>query len=270
MLSNQEIAPGIFRMSFLTEESAVSEAAPGQFVNIYPKEGGRMILPRPFGICGTKPSESTMEIVYEVVGTGTAALSEAERGHLLKIGVPLGRGFDLTGLKDLQEQDPRPFVLTGGGVGSAPMLFLARTMLREGLKIQVVLGFRDRPFLLPDFEKTGCRMLVTTEQLHEQFFLGTVTDCMKINRISAPAYFACGPRGMLAAVDEYVSGDCGDENLQVSLEERMGCGYGVCVACSVPVLEQDENGETRKVRRKVCKDGPVFRGSEVIWHDGIR
>ena len=270
VLSNEEIAPGIFRMSLLTEETAVSEAVPGQFVNLYPENGERLILPRPFGICDANMTECTIEIVYEVVGRGTAKLSLAGRGHIIRTGVPLGRGFDLSGLKELQIRDPRPFILAGGGVGIAPLLFLARTLRSDDLKVLAVLGFRDTPFLIRDFEKTGCRVLVTTERLNEKTFLGTVIDCMTINNISAPAYFACGPRGMLKAVDSYVSEDCGDEFLQVSMEERMGCGYGVCVGCSIPVLERDESGEILRTRRKVCKDGPVFRGSEVIWDDGIR
>lgn len=268
--TNEEIAPGIFRMRFLADEAAVTGAVPGQFLNVYPETGLRMVLPRPFGICGADPAERSLEIVYEVVGRGTAELSGKKSGQVLKIGAPLGRGFDLDGLRELQEGDPRPFILIGGGVGCAPMLFLARTMAGEGLKIKAVLGFRDVPFLVPDFAETGCRTLVTTEKLNEEYFFGTVIDCMESNGISAPAYFACGPRGMLAAVDDYAAKDCGDEQLQVSLEERMGCGYGVCVGCSLPVWEQDESGETRRVRRKVCKDGPVFRGSEVIWHDGTR
>lgn len=270
VLDNAEIAPGIFRMRFQTEKAAVSDAVPGQFLNIYPEPGGRLVLPRPFGICGADPAKSSLEIVYEVVGRGTAGLAEARPGRILKIGAPLGRGFDLTGLREIQEQDGRPFVLVGGGVGCGPMLFLASVMVRNGLKAEAVLGFRNIPFLDGDFTEAGCRTLMTTEGFHGNCFTGTVIDCMKVNGITASAYFACGPRGMLAAVDDYVSKDCGDERLQVSLEERMGCGYGVCVGCSIPVWERDGSGETRRIRRKVCKDGPVFRGSEVIWHDGTR
>lgn len=268
VLSNVEIAPGIYRMTLCTEESTVSEAVPGQFLNIYPEPGGRLVLPRPFGICGAKPAENTLEIVYEVVGAGTGRLSAMEAGRVLKIGAPLGRGFDLSGLKELQAQDPRPLVLVGGGVGCGPMLFLAGALSTEGLKAEAILGFRETPFLVRDFEAAGCRVLVTTEKLNGAYFLGNVINCMEINSISAPAYFACGPRGMLAAVDAYAAKDCGDDLLQVSLEERMGCGYGVCVGCSIPVRERDGSGEEHRARRKICKDGPVFRGSEVIWHDG--
>ena len=270
VLVNEEIVPGVFRMTFSMEEAVISEAVPGQFLNIYPEPGGRLVLPRPFGICGADPASQSLEIIYEVVGAGTDRLSKKGSGSILKIGAPLGNGFDLSLLKEIQTDDPRPFVLVGGGVGCGPMLFLARIMAKEGLSFVTVLGFRDMPFMIEEFEKTGCRVLMASEKSHNGLFLGTVIGCMEKNRISAPAYFACGPRGMLSAVDEYVSRDCGDEQLQVSLEERMGCGYGVCVGCSIPVREKDGNGEKRRVRRKVCKDGPVFRGSEVIWHDGTR
>ena len=144
---------------------------------------------------------------------------------------------------------------------------LAGELKKMEVPAVAVLGFRETPFLTEKFREAGCRTLVTSEVLNDRTFLGTVIDCMEINELKAPAYFACGPRGMLAAVDRYVSEDCGDECLQVSLEERMGCGYGVCVGCSVRIREKDGKEKEHIVRRRVCVDGPVFRGSEVIWHD---
>ena len=267
VLTNEEIAPGIFHMSMRAGRDAVEAACPGQFLNIYPESGGRLVLPRPFGICGADPEEQTFEIVYEVVGSGTFRLSEKRSGDALKICAPLGRGFDLSKMKELQAEDPRPPVLVAGGVGCAPILFLAGELKKMEVPAVAVLGFRETPFLTEKFRETGCRTLVTSEVLNDRTFLGTVIDCMEIHELKAPAYFACGPRGMLAAVDRYVSEDCGDECLQVSLEERMGCGYGVCVGCSVRIREKDGEEKEYTVRRRVCVDGPVFRGSEVIWHD---
>ena len=253
-----------------TDAEAVSAAYPGQFMNIYPEGGDRLVLPRPFGICDADPSGETVDIVYEVVGAGTRRLSGRQPGHVLRAALPLGKGFDLTGIKEQHQKDPRPVVLVGGGVGCAPMLFLAKTLKKEGISCMAVLGFREVPFLGSDFTEAGCSTLITTEKLNDDVFLGTVIDCMEVNSIHAPEYFACGPRGMLAAVEKYVAADCGDEHLQVSLEERMGCGYGVCVGCSTEIRERDESGGIRNVRRKICSDGPVFRGSEVIWNDRTR
>lgn len=264
---NEEIAPGIFHLRLMADEEAATAAYPGQFLNVYPEAGRRMVLPRPFGICDADITDKTIDLVYETVGAGTRWMSEKKRRSRLKITNPLGRGFRLDGLKELQKKDPRPAVLLGGGVGCAPMLFLAKTLAEEEIPNIAVLGFREFPFLAEEFRKTGSRTYVTTEKLNEENFLGTVIDCLEANGISAPAYFACGPRGMLAAADRYVSEDCGDEFLQVSLEERMGCGYGVCVGCSIPVREMNEDGSFSEVRRKVCADGPVFRGSEVNWND---
>ena len=268
VLVNEEIASGIYYMSMVTEEEAVSAAYPGQFLNVYPEPGGRLILPRPFGICGADPSKKTIDIVYEVVGAGTAWMSGLKKGHWLKIAAPLGKGFDLSGLKDLQEKSGQPVVLVGGGVGCGPMLFLAQMLQKEELPVAAVLGFRDAPFLHLHFEEAGCRTLVASQTIQENTCHGTVIDCMKANEVKASAYFACGPRGMLAAVDDYAAADCGDEYLQVSLEERMGCGYGVCVGCSTEIRFRDGQGGIQTVRRKICTDGPVFRGSEVIWNGG--
>lgn len=267
VLINEGIAPGIFHMVMLTDRDAAEKACPGQFMNIYPASGERLVLPRPFGICGANPEEKTLEIVYEVVGAGTSRLSEKKSGDRLKICAPMGRGFDLSELEELKEKDPRPPVLAGGGVGCAPILFLARELKKRNIAAIAVLGFRDAPFLAEEFRKAGCRTLVTSEAVNEKTFLGTVIDCMEVNDLKAPAYFACGPRGMLAAVDRYAEKDCGDDRLQVSLEERMGCGYGACVGCSARIRVTDGDGHESIVRRRVCVDGPVFRGNEVIWND---
>ena len=267
---NREIAPGVYHLQMLVEKETAAAARPGQFLNVYPEAGSRLILPRPFGICSADPDAGTLEIVYEVVGRGTEILSAAGEGTLLKIAAPLGRGFDTESLKSLRTNDARPPVLIGGGVGCGPMLFLARTLQREQVPVTAVLGFRDRPFLVREFREAGCTLLTASETEQEGIFSGNVIDCMTAAGLSAPAYFACGPRGMLAAVDAYVSADCGDEFLQVSLEERMGCGYGVCVGCSTRIREYGENGQLQTVRRKICTDGPVFRGNEVIWDDGTR
>lgn len=267
VVSRQELAPGIIRMRFLTGQERAAAAKPGQFLNVYPMKGSRMILPRPFGICAADAEEGTMDIVFEIVGNGTAALAAAEPGTSVRIAAPLGRGFDYSGLAELQKTDSRPVVLAGGGVGCAPLLFLAAKLQEESIAASAVLGFREYPFLSEDFIEAGCDTTVTTEKANEPYFQGTIIDCMEVHGVKAPAYFSCGPKGMLAAVSRYAAADCGEDHLQVSLEERMGCGYGVCVGCSTWIRETDEAGEVHVVHKKVCSDGPVFKGCEVIWND---
>lgn len=263
VLINEMIAEGIWHMRMHAEEAAET-AHPGQFINLYPK-ADRLILPRPFGIAGADRAMGTIDIIYEVVGAGTREFSGYSRGDKARITTPLGNGFDISEVlekKDDTEGEKPPAVLVAGGVGMAPVLFLAETLRESGAEATVVLGFRKEIFLKSRFEEIGCRVLAATEVPDEHAFLGTVIDCMEANQISSGDYFACGPRGMLEAVDKYVKADCGDDRLQVSLEARMGCGYGVCVGCSVDILDSDGS----RVHRKVCTDGPVFSGNEVVWH----
>lgn len=127
VLSNTEIAPGIFRMSMYVTEAAAA-AVPGQFINIYLNDKS-LILPRPFGICEADASEGTIDIVYQIAGQGTREMSEAERGTVFRIAGPLGRGFDLTVFSDEISgtgASGRSAMIIGGGVGCSPLVFLAK------------------------------------------------------------------------------------------------------------------------------------------------
>ncbi len=266
VLSNTEIAPGIFRMSMYVTEAAAA-AVPGQFINIYLNDKS-LILPRPFGVCEADASEGTIDIVYQIAGQGTREMSEAERGTVFRIAGPLGRGFDLTVFSDEISgtgASGRSAMIIGGGVGCSPLVFLAKTLRKMGINTTAVLGFRKEKFLVDEFRNADCRTLVTTDNPDEDSFLGTVVDCMRVTEAEADEYFACGPGLMLAAVDKYIKERADDSRLQVSMEERMGCGYGVCMGCSIAVKIKDESGNIVRSHRRVCSDGPVFKGSEVIW-----
>ncbi len=260
VLENEPVASGIIHMTLFVPEAA-EQARPGQFINIYPSNE-RMILPRPIGICRSDRGEGTIELIYEIKGEGTEEMAKAGRGDSLRISQPMGNGFDL---ESLRENPEKTALLIGGGVGCSPLLFLAEALQHMGVSTTAVLGFRQESFLLDAFRRAGCRVLVTTEEPTEEAFLGNVVDCLNVNEAEAEEYFACGPRPMLAAVEQYVSSHGDDHCLQVSMEERMGCGYGVCLGCSIPVRVPDQEGNLVETRRRVCYDGPVFRGSEVIW-----
>ena len=260
ILVNETCSPGIMKMEILAAQAA-AEARPGQFINVYPN-GDRMILPRPISICDADPAEGTLTLLYDVVGRGTEEMSQMGRGDIIKISSPLGNGFTLP-------EEGRPVLMISGGVGTAPMLFLARRISELKNRMTAVTGFRKDPLLTEELREADCRVLVTTELPGEDSFVGNVIDCMEINGISPDpdwVCYACGPGPMLKAVSSFLEKLDPDINLQVSLEERMGCGYGVCVGCARDIRTgTDQDGNDIIVRKKVCKDGPVFDAKEVVW-----
>lgn len=292
ILSNELLSGRIFRMEMAAGRAAEA-AGPGQFINYYP-EADRLILPRPISISDADPDRGILVIVYEVVGRGTAEMAGKKAGDTVRISVPLGRGFDLSVLGNLQRNaaasgnrkslrsgdgsqgsaEPAPEtdfgeqtgpVLIGGGIGIAPMVFLARRLRELGWRSRVIAGFRRDPVLIREFERLDCPVMVTTEEPDPGTYVGRVTDCMEFHQVRSRFWFSCGPRPMLEAVSRYVYGQDSEAHLQVSMEARMGCGYGACVGCVIDVQETGSDGLRRTVKRKVCSDGPVFDGREVVW-----
>lgn len=261
VLENPEIAPHMRKMVIGSREAA-EEAQPGQFINIYPK-ADRLILPRPISICDADPARGSLTIVYDVIGAGTRELSEMVRGDLIRISSPLGNGFRMPAAPG------NPVLLISGGVGTAPMVFLAKRLREQGSRITAVTGFRKDAILTEELRQEDCRVLVTTELPSEHAFVGNVVDCMEVNQLDIDetwTCYACGPRPMLEAVARFLENISGRTELQVSLEARMGCGYGACVGCAVDIRESSpDKAEEIITRKKVCKDGPVFDGKAVVW-----
>ena len=233
IVENEPIARDVRRMTLRGNTDPVR---PGQFVNL--RLPG-FYLRRPISICDAR--EDRLTLIYKIVGEGTAAMSALSAGDTLQVLVGLGNGYDLS----LAGDQP---LLLGGGVGVPPLYLLARKLRDAGKDVQVVLGFNaaDDVFYPDAFAALGCRVAVTTA---DGSFgrKGFVTDALP----DAYSYFyTCGPLPMLRAVCEKTETD-GD----VSLEERMGCGFGACMGCSI----QTKNGSKR-----VCKDGPVFKKSELM------
>ena len=233
IVENEPIARDVRRMTLCGNTEPVR---PGQFVNL--RLPG-FYLRRPISICDAR--EDRLTLIYKIVGEGTAAMSALSAGDTLQVLVGLGNGYDLS----LAGDQP---LLLGGGVGVPPLYLLARKLRDAGKDVQVVLGFNaaDDVFYPDAFAALGCRVAVTTA---DGSFgrKGFVTDALP----DAYSYFyTCGPLPMLRAVCAKTETD-GD----VSLEERMGCGFGACMGCSI----QTKNGSKR-----VCKDGPVFKKSELM------
>ncbi len=260
VITNREIAKGIFLMEIRGAESAIECAGPGQFVNVYPK-AKQTLLPRPISIC--RVEADILTLVYGVVGEGTKEFSGYPAGDLIRISTPLGTGYNLKEIIGSDEEAEnnkvnsslKKAVLVGGGIGVPPLVGLAEKLITRGVSCTAVLGFRDEPFLAEAFESLGVETHITTDS-GRSGYKGTVLDLIREKNLSADYFYACGPKIMLRALNQYCLEI--DAPLQVSMEERMGCGYGACVGCVCKV---------QSVYKKVCQDGPVFYGRDVDWND---
>lgn len=246
---NEPIAENVYRMEISSSEIALS-AKSGQFVNVYLNNPSKL-LPRPISVC--RASGDTLTLVYGVVGDGTKELAAYEAGTEIRISVALGNGYDLAKVTVGHKA-----LIAGGGIGVPPMLQLAAALKKNGAQVTAVLGFKDEPFLVEELEATGAMVHIATDSGNAGFH-GNVVQLIQEEQLCADHYFACGPKVMLKALTEYLTEQQAD--VQVSMEERMGCGFGACVGCVCDVYDEDGN----VVKKKVCKDGPVFWGSEVVW-----
>ncbi len=244
ILCNEPVAKDVYKM-VLEAPSVAKDARAGQFVNLYTKADS-MLLPRPISIC--EIGETTLTLVYGVVGEGTKAFATYCVGDTIRISSAMGNGYTLT--------EANTHILVGGGIGVPPLVELSKHL--KGEKIAVI-GFREAPFLIEALEAQGVKVYVATDS-GTYGFKGNVIDLMKQEGIKGDYYYSCGPKPMLRALTAYC--EALNVPVQVSLEERMGCGYGACVGCVCKTKGKDESEATHK---KVCKDGPVFLGSEVVW-----
>lgn len=225
--------------------SAVRELVLGGDVSAFTRAGQfaqvsieGFFLRRPISLCDL--GDGTMTLVYKPVGAGTDALTRVEPGETLDVLTGLGNGYDIS------KAPHRPLVI-GGGTGVPPLLYLSRLLAESGRKPTVILGFNsaDDIFLLDRFEALDVPVTVTTVD-GSAGLRGLVTDAQDNGRY----VFACGPLPMLRAVSEKA------EDGQFSFEERMGCGFGVCMGCTHLTV----NGPKR-----MCKEGPVLEKGEILW-----
>lgn len=248
---NSAIAENIFEM-VVEYPSAFPAPVAGQFVNLYCHHQGRL-LPRPISVCEMEEdvSSARLRLVYAIQGAGTLEFSSYRAGETIDMLGPFGTGFSFP-------EQAAQALLIGGGVGTPPMVGLARRLAARGWQLEIVVGFRQQPYLLNSLERYG-NVHVATD--HGTFgFHGNVVELIVAEQLRGEYLFACGPAPMLRGVQELaVQRGC---IAQVSLEERMGCGFGGCVGCVVKIAADNEAGF---VYRKVCKDGPVFLAEEVLF-----
>lgn len=239
-----KVTGGIYSM-WVKEPKIAGYAKPGQFISIYCKEGSQL-LPRPISICEINKEQGLLRLVYRVVGKGTEEFSKMNVGDSIRIMGPLGNGFTLEGEK---------CILIGGGIGIPPMLELAKSL--KG-KVQIVLGYRDADlFLKEEFEPYG-EVYISTED-GSVGTKGNVIDAIMANELDADMIFACGPTPMLKGVKAYASKN--HIKAQISMEERMACGIGACLACVCKSKDKDHH--TNVNNKRICKDGPVFYAEEI-------
>ncbi len=264
IIKNEKICEDTFYM-ILELPFSYPASVPGQFVNLYLNNPSKM-LPRPISIFDHKDHE--LHLVYAVVGNGTKEFSGYKARSSIRISTPLGNGFAIPEYIEDGDDNFNDILLTGGGMGIAPLHYLARIIQKKYREsndkpnVYAVLGFKGTPFLADKFDKYCTEVQVSTEVTHEDCWNGNViTPITECKYTHVKNWFTCGPGSMQKALSALAVNQ-GITNIQVSLEERMGCGFGTCVGCSVNIKDR-VSGSTQ--RRKVCKDGPVFNGNEVIW-----
>ena len=237
ILSNEKIAKDVYKMILNGDTSDIKY--PGQFINIKIDD---LYLRRPISVCDY--DDNCITIIFKVVGHGTEKMAEMKVGKKLDILTGLGNGF----FTDRSGDNP---LLVGGGVGTPPMYRLCKDLINEGKKPVVVLGFNSKEdvFFEEEFKKLGAEVYISTVD-GTYGTKGFVTDIIKTLE-GYTYHYACGPLPMLKALYNTAEGD-GD----YSFEERMGCGFGACMGCTVKV---------RDGFKRVCKDGPVLRKEEIIW-----
>lgn len=248
VLSQEKLADGVYSMWISTNDIAKASKA-GQFISLYCQEGSR-ILPRPISICQVDKERNAIRIVYRVVGKGTDEFSKYQVGQEIKIVGPLGNGFF---------KKDKPAILIAGGIGIPPMVELAKELKEEyGCEITIVVGYRDsQMFLKDELEKYGSVVIATEDGTCGT--KGNVINAIEENQIKGQVIYSCGPTPMLRAVKALGMKE-GIET-QLSLEEKMACGVGACLACVCKSKDVDEHSQVHN--KRVCADGPVFYAEEV-------
>ncbi|MCI1647656.1 MAG: dihydroorotate dehydrogenase electron transfer subunit [Bacteroides sp.] len=232
----------------LTHAHALPQMLPGQFAEIRIDGSPTTFLRRPISINYIDKAKNEIWFLIQLVGDGTKCLAEAKIGDVINVILPLGNSFTIP------EQSTDKLLLVGGGVGTAPMLYLGEQLAKQGNKPSFLLGARTSKDLLQlnEFSKYG-NVYTTTEDgsFGEK---GYVTNHSILEQISFELIYACGPKPMMVSVARYAKAK--DIPCEVSLENSMACGIGACLCC----VENTTEGNLC-----VCKEGPIFNINKLLW-----
>ena len=234
-----------------TDNEPLPDVKPGQFAQVKVENNASAFLRRTFSIFNYSEDDNEVDFLIKKMGHGSTALSKLQHGDMLNVILPLGKGFSLQDVTDHGRA-----LLIGGGVGIAPMFISAKYLKKHNKKFDVLMGGKTTSdlLLLEKFQRLG-NVYCTTED-GSSGTKGFVTDhaCMKENLRDYDKIFCCGPEPMMKAVAKIAKNS--DTYCEVSLENKMGCGFGVCLCCVTP---------TTTGNRCVCTEGPVFNINELKW-----
>jgi dihydroorotate dehydrogenase electron transfer subunit len=245
VISSSRVAQGIHLLEMEAPQLGAL-ARPGQFAML--KCGGGAFLRRPLSIHRVSPDKSKISFLFAVVGKGTDWLSSSKHGDVIDILGPLGNGFSLNKLS-------KEILLVAGGLGIAPLVFLAEDALAKGVHVNLAYGTASDERLDKELLPKGIDLLEFTDD-GSCGTKGLVTQCIPDFMETVDQIFACGPLPMYKGMRKQPN--LLGNPVQVSLETRMACGLGVCYGCTI---------RTRSGQKQVCHDGPVFDMDEVMWDE---
>ncbi len=253
IIKHYRVAPQYRLLEFNAPELA-DQAKPGQFVHVKCGSTHDPLLRRPISIHRVNRMQGTVSLLYRIVGRGTELLSAKKQGEKLDVIGPLGNGFQVS-------PPGSSAAVIAGGIGIAPLFFLLSELVGRGCQPVVFLGARSANDLLltEEIKALGVKLHIATDDGTIGHF-GLVTDLLADQITKFDFLYACGPLPMMKQVAHI-----GERNAiptQVSLEERMGCGVGACLACTCRI--KTANGS---IYKRVCTDGPVFKAAEVVWNE---
>ena len=253
LVEKQELIPEIFKFAVEAKE-LVETAKPGHFIEIRVNDDIEPFLRRPISIHNMDKNSGKLEFIFQVKGKGTEILSKRNIGDLIDIIGPLGNGT-------FKYEKYENIAIIGGGIGVFPLYELAKNAKNDGKTVNTYLGFRNKDLVVleDEFKNVSTSLTLTTDDgSYSQ--KGFAIDFLKqdIEDGKVDSIFACGPLPMLKAVRNLAI----EKNVpcQISLEERMGCGLGVCLGCAVKTAESPKDAPQYV---HVCKAGPVFDANYV-------
>lgn len=238
VVANQQITDDIF---VLQVERKGVDAGAGQFFMLKSWDN-ELTLMRPISIF--KAESDVLHFMYRLVGKGTSRMAELKSGDPIRLLGPCGNGYPCDEIKG-------KVAVVGGGVGIPPLCETAKVLSNKGTQVDAYLGFRDVLFAVEEFEPWCSDIFISTEK-GDEGYRGFVTNLLKPEQYDV--VLTCGPEVMMRKV----AAMCAEKGTTCycSLEHRMACGIGACLGCSI---------RTQSGMKRVCKDGPVFRSSELLW-----